>query len=267
MHNGSTAANINSKDYILSSHREVLGGYVRHRRLDDQIQLDFSPLFNQTPDWRFCRLKPADQPWTVISWGTFSQRLEPLFRSFDGLQEVALGTWSEALSWIRENSTELRERNVLLVHNGVISISADTLEEAETMFHLFPDVACVSGRVIGAEDLLVVGDVQVRDGMPVNIYKGYHKRDYGYFAQALKPHSVDAASPLLSAWIGRVLVETVEKVNSDKMPFEVAAYQTIKDQGQRAVFDPLIQCSMRTDSPFFNHCLFTMNYDAPGLPL
>jgi glycosyltransferase involved in cell wall biosynthesis len=54
-HAQSTAANINSKDYIHRSHRKALNRFLSSRKSAKYFVLEPSPFFGGTPDWRFRR--------------------------------------------------------------------------------------------------------------------------------------------------------------------------------------------------------------------
>lgn len=258
MHEGSTAGNIQSKDYIFSSHKEVLSRFIRHQNLENDLEVKISPLFRGTPDWHFSNNGLVTDPWTIISWGNGKTDIACYLR-YALFPEWRSQTLASACQKIVEIEQDLNGKKVLLVNRNLSKISSDALTEAEGLFKLFSDTGCIAGRVIGQRDLVVVGDVREKDGEITNDYRGFHRTEYGYFAQALKPHSTNSATPLLSAWKGEHLVDVAKKYLKGQS-FEKATAEVLREAKQRIVFDPLLECELSSESAHFDSQKFSADY-------
>ncbi|MDQ3243098.1 MAG: glycosyltransferase, partial [Gemmatimonadota bacterium] len=69
MHSGSTAGNIASKPYVVSSQRGVLTRLLAARTNGDRFTVEKSPLFGDTPDWWLRRLPIHPRPITTVLYG------------------------------------------------------------------------------------------------------------------------------------------------------------------------------------------------------
>lgn len=216
IHHGSTAGNIQSKDYLYSSHRTVLGQFVESQNASSEIEVQLSPLFDGTPDWQFKKTTVQKHSWSIVTWGHIPLR--------------------ETCQKIVDNQ-DLADF-VILAHEDV-PFTTSCLPNLECFFQLFPDTAAISGRIVNDKDQILIGDLRVVDGAINNEYRGYHRFQYGYFAQALKPHSTDAASPLLSAWRKQDLKE-ISSLFLASNSFESAVAQFTKSR-RRVIFDPLFE--------------------------
>src|SRR5215813_10671562 len=70
IHEGSTARNLAAKSYIHSSQRNVLNRFVRGRGKPDRYRIDYSPLYERSPDWWIRRKHEDPRPLSVVLFGS-----------------------------------------------------------------------------------------------------------------------------------------------------------------------------------------------------
>ena len=222
MHEMSTAVNINSKDYISASHINVLSKYVESRVDAEHIEIEYSPIFNQTPDWRYvyklANSKPiitailggadsAKQIWTVNELETHEVRHVADTVDWQSLRKIA----------------EDAARKGAVVHLLARDVEIDDplwFEEAISLMHMFPDAGVVGGR-IHSGSLIRAADIyfDVCDGV-VSPNVGRNIQDPGYFAQAWKPHSCDAVPVYHCVVRPDILLATVNAVDGVDVSWE-----------------------------------------------
>jgi glycosyltransferase involved in cell wall biosynthesis len=184
-HPGSTAGNIEAKNYIHSSQRAALGRFVRSQR-PNRFQLDYSPFFSGTPDWWFRRLPVPGRQICQIVIGSGTGENEALHVSPDG-------PISEVANLIREAADSATV--VRLAGDDVVMDRADWEWEALAMLELFPDVAVVGGPLFNSSGLALSTGIYFGFGDGCGMPDRWRSRtDPGYFVQMWKPHSVSAMS-------------------------------------------------------------------------
>lgn len=196
-HSGSCAGDIASKDYIHSSHRITLQRFLNAASASEYYQLNYSPLFQRTPDWRIERHRSTlprlltlvlTQPGDDVNLAAYrsAPNCEVLALSVDGSVESA--------------TTLLRSRHaesglVRLVSSAANALFDDWQAEAVTFFELFPDTVMVGGPVYDEGERVLTGGLSFgfndACGCPDRMRV---RQDPGYFAQMWKPHSVSAVS-------------------------------------------------------------------------
>jgi glycosyltransferase involved in cell wall biosynthesis len=184
-HAESTAANIDSKDYIHSSHRKALGRFVATRKCSRHFQMAYSPFFQRTPDWWFQRLPGKSRSIVSILIGDTAQA-DPGVRKLT--PEDAVGCLTEALRDIHPGSL-VRFRD-----DDLIMDRQDWPWEAQGALELFDDVVAVGGPVFTPEGVVSAGAVYFgfgSDGLGMPD-RWRPRNDPGYFAQMWKPHTVNA---------------------------------------------------------------------------
>jgi glycosyltransferase involved in cell wall biosynthesis len=175
MHERSTSGNMDSKDYIFSSQRNVLQKFVARLPAPDRYRLELSPLFSKSPDWRIVREADAAPVVPTIMLGA----TEAAARDLAGLLRLVEG----------------HEAPGGFIH----LLSADAKIEDPTwhsdamaLFEAFPDTVVVGGR-IHRDGAIVAADGYFGFGHGCESPNvGRALGDPGYFAQMWKPHSADA---------------------------------------------------------------------------
>ena len=191
MHPLSAAANIHSKDYILSSQIKVLNRFISSTPHPNHFRVEPSPLFNGTPDWRIVRSRTAPLPITtfLICDGPKLSNMKPQFSGhrIEILDKHNLG---ELLDRTKACATE--KRLVHLLADGARVDDRSWASEGMALMELFPDAVMVGGRihcrgiVLGADAYFGFGDGCDSPNI------GRSLNDVGYFAQMWKPHSASA---------------------------------------------------------------------------
>lgn len=199
-HSQSCASNIDSKNYIHTSHRHTLEGFLLRQRRPELYYLDYNPLFNRTPDWwmrrRHIDAKPLltivlkDQDAASTDGDRFGAGDYAPHRISSISQDATAGDLYELLRSELHGSELVR-----LVSSDVSMSHSEWPWEALTTLELFPDTAMVGGPIYN----------ELGQAVSAGIYFGYGsgldtpdllrpKQDPGYFAQMWKQHSVDAMS-------------------------------------------------------------------------
>ena len=246
MHEGSTAGNIASKEYIYNSHRNVLGKFLAARGGEGAFELTLSPLFDGAPDWRFVE-READRPEirTIPLRAARKGRVVVVRKNVAASHSVGHPVGEADWAAIRAIAEEAARAGALvhLLHEDVAIEDESWAAEAASLMRLFPDTAVVGGRLC-ADGLVVDADTwfEVGDGCR-SPNAGRSLNDPGYFAQMWKPHSCDAVPalhcvvrPELLADVAGRLVGTCATVRSLGLWLGHAAAA----QGQRVVYSPFL---------------------------
>jgi hypothetical protein len=196
-HPGSCAGDIASKDYIHDSHRNTLQRFLDAAPQPERYHLDYSPLFQRTPDWRIIRHSEiAPTLATVV-----------LARSGDTLDRKQLGISDESVVKVVDFNkpaqsllaalpeSDFEPGLIRFICSGAKPLYEDWLAESLTFFELFPDTVMVGGPVYDEQDqILVAGMFFGFAGACGCPDRSRPRHDPGYFAQMWKPHSVSAVS-------------------------------------------------------------------------
>jgi O-antigen biosynthesis protein len=191
MHPQSTAMDMGSKSYIHDSQINVLRGFLAGRNAADRYTVEFSPLFNGTPDWRFLRASEAARPLTtlLIGPGAHSATLKP---EFTGHRIERLEHPDLAALLAHAHRAAAVGHYLHLLSAAVAIDDRRWVDEALTMFELYPETAMVGGR-IHQNGLMIAADSYFGfDGCCGSPNVGRLLTDPGYFLQVLKPHAANA---------------------------------------------------------------------------
>ena len=239
-HEGSTAANIDSKDYIQKSHRYLLQSYLNAKQLSDRFKIEYSPLFAKTPDWWFKRKRDGKLN-LVICKGAESPDIESLFgskrKSFGSI--VVGKTLNEVKDRIDEDS--------LVFFQGAdsVRINEDYFFEAKGIMELFPDTIGVGGRVVHGDEI-IKSKVEIQNSEIKDLLKGKHKKDFGYFAQSLKPHTANAIHAENSVWSGKFIKEYISNLPKTQpiQQLTIGLNSFSMQKSYRVVFNPLMEIEL-----------------------
>jgi hypothetical protein len=206
-HAGSCAGNIDSKDYIHTSHQNTLHRFLSAATHPERYSLEYSPLFSRTPDWRIVR-RSAEIPriWNVAlasSSRTVADKnaKNPLVLAYD--QPV------EALRDIlRDKDPDLGLVRILTADG--VPLFEDWLSESLTLLELFRDTIAVGGPVYDGSGRTLAGGIYFGfDGGCGSPDRLRPQSDPGYFAQMWKPHSVSAVSTQHAVFDGAFLADAL----------------------------------------------------------
>ena len=195
MHPESTAGNIHSKPYVFDSQRRVLEKFVEAARPAVPCAVVPSALFPGMPDWRLL----TDREPRVLT-AVFGQAAAPEPR-VAGPASQSMATVN-TLDELASAARAAVDQGCLLhiVCRGVDVDEETWAREAVSLLALFQDCAIVGGpllhkgRVIDGARIAGVGR-----GLDA-VDAGRSAHDPGYFAQAWKPHTVDAVPADISSW-------------------------------------------------------------------
>jgi hypothetical protein len=196
MHPASTAQNMDSKSYIHSSQRAVVERYRRSLPQPEHFDVELSPLFPGTPDWRMRRSRAAPRPALLLRLGQAASSVSPAEGDYPfSATSVVHGTSppSRALeavpAWLPD------EALVAVLDDRVRVIEPEWVWEALGIIERYPDTGVVGGRLFGGDDRIVsAGQVlgfETACGCPD---EGRGIDDPGYSVWLLKQRSVDAVA-------------------------------------------------------------------------
>jgi O-antigen biosynthesis protein len=253
-HSGSCAGDITSKDYIHSSHRNTLQRFLNAAPSPDYYQLNYSPLFQQTPDWRIERhAAPLPRLLVLVLVQPGDDVNLDAYRSTPDCEVLSLpvdSSLESAAALLRSHQPE--KGLVRIVSSAASPLFDDWLSEAVTFFELFPDTVAAGGPVYDEADRLLTGGlyfgINGACGCPDHMRV---RQDPGYFAQLWKPHSVDAVSAQHLVADGVFLMDALA---SGRIPAEITLpclgewLGTLAARWQkRVVYSPFLGVRSRAD--------------------
>src|SRR5215475_14065960 len=113
---GSTARNIDAKSYIHSSQRNVLNRFLRCQGKPDRYQIDYSPLYQRSPDWWIRRRHEEPRPLNVVLFGDAAAgRVDELKNQLTSttdypIEHVCWLPEEELIPWLNESAKKADSR-------------------------------------------------------------------------------------------------------------------------------------------------------------
>ena len=253
MHPDSTAGNIHSKSYVMSSQVKVLEKFLAGHP-QGGYRLEPSPFFAGTPDWWIRRR--TDLPWPITTvWLEAPRRpLPPL-----GIDPtvphhgVAVPSGPDWVLRLRDiaRSCAAEGRLVHLLGPSTHVDGPDWALEAMATFELFRDAMMIGGRLHRDGRITAAGSYfgfgRGCDSPDV----GRALTDSGYVVQMFKPHTVSAVPVHHSVCRGDFLSEALERLAS--APGISVAHlgrwlgAAARDRGGRIVYSPFFSARVDTD--------------------
>lgn len=289
MHAGSTAADVEAKDYIIDSQRHVLASHVAQMGLDDRLEVVRSPYFPVSPDW-WIRRRRVTAPALSLVIDARNSGVDAAVAILDGTGGYPLcRVWLVMSTTEEQRAAEMassmrRERPHLDVRvstaglAGVLAQAAadevplvgvadgsvaprtdEWLWEMIGLKEAFPDAMVIGGRIIDSSDRVLAGPhVFGYEGHIGSPDRGRAAADAGYFGSALKQQSTSAVDARLCAVDAGVLRTLI--IAGATLPDTLDALGPwfglrALEQGTRVVFSPFIQASgvRSTPSPHAAH--------------
>ncbi|MBV9118611.1 MAG: glycosyltransferase, partial [Acetobacteraceae bacterium] len=250
IHPRSTAGDIHSKDYIFSSQKHVIEKFVDASARPGAYEVQLSPLFANTPDWRIVPGAGEGREITTILVGGTDAEAAELYRADDaGHRAVGLPDPSDLTGLLR--LVEAQDGRLVHLLSSHAAIEDDTwAQEAVTLFELYPDTVQVGGRLRQQRSIVAAdGYFGVGQGWD-SPNAGRDLSDSGYFVQMFKPHSVNAVSSLHCVVRADFLRETLARLTGTAATFEhLGAWlgAAAAERGSRVVYSPFLLAS--TDRP------------------
>jgi O-antigen biosynthesis protein len=245
MHPQSTSENINSKDYIYSSHKSVINRFISTSRDPLSYKIELSPLFKGKPDWRLIKsASPTPLPITTVVYGDeTNDKLEPQF-----LGHRVLHISADLSALLGVAMAEEADGRFIHVLSDAVKIDDPTWAvEALTLMELFPDTAIVGGRshqngvIVGADYYLGFGAGCDSPNA------GRSLSDPGYFAQMWKPHSADAVPIEHCVVRAKFLGDAIRNLIDSGVGFSSLAFwlgAAAREKGLRVIFTPFLSASL-----------------------
>jgi len=245
MHPQSTALAIDSKSYIHDSQKSVLYMFLRGREADTRYTVELSPLFSNTPDWRFVRTPQGPRPITTLLLGPGADR-SSLAPSFTGhrIEKIETPDLSVLLEHAKQAASEGRLLHLLSTD---VSVEDERWpDEALAMFELYPDTVVVGGRII-KDGVLVAADAYFGfNGACGSPNLGKSTADPGYFAQLWKPHSASVVPVQHSVIDAKFLVEALPALIRAEATYDALSMwlgAAARRRKQRCVYTPFFSAS------------------------
>jgi glycosyltransferase involved in cell wall biosynthesis len=221
MHQGSTALNIASKDFITHSHRATLQMALDHRPAP-RLELVNSPLFNHNVDWWFRRKR--DVPVSYLS--------------------LAIPDASGSLSQLE---AALRASDAALVHIIQGGITPDDDEwrwDAAGLTEMFGDAVMVGGTLHDGKKVVAgAGVFGFGDGFDCPD-RGRALADPGYSATMWKPRSVSCVSGAHCVVTREFLLEALPVLAAETVGINMLGPwlgALAQQAGRRVLFSPFMR--------------------------
>ena len=233
IHAESTADDGAVKDYVGSSQREALRGFLDRHPCGSNFTVVQSPLL-AGPHFRLNRA-------TKIDAGSFVlQRWQqiPGFPALDGLRSFV-------------DSLAANVIFICLIDESLNADDGNWPTEAAGIFELFPDTIVVGGRLRNPAGCIVDADQHFGfDGACSSPNVGRIATDPGYFAQMFKQRSVSAVSSQIIAVDIAFLARCLRDLPSVASPYFLGAWfgAVARSQNRRVVYSPYV--SAMTDTPW-----------------
>ena len=247
MHPESTAGNIHSKPYVFDSQRRVLEKFVEAARPAVPCDVVPSALFPGTPDWRL--LTDREPRVLTAVFGPLAAP-EPRVAGTASRSTRTVSTLDELASAARAAADE--GSLLHMVCRGVDVDEETWAREAASLLALFPDTAIVGGpllhkgRVIDGARIAGVGR-----GLDA-VDAGRYAHDPGYFAQAWKPHTVDAVPAGHLVVEPSFLLEVIGQLPPTLLdvPSRVGPWLSVaaRVRGRRVVYSPYLRAALTSES-------------------
>jgi len=221
MHGGSTAANVDAKNYVVASQRHVLERHLAQTGLADRFVIEGSPFFPASPDWWIRRRRISPPPVAIVLHGDTAVELPYPFahvvRAEPG--EPPLRAWQRAAALAP---------SVVAFDTRMTPASDEWIWEMAGLKESFPDAAVIGGRLLDAGGRLA-GSGRAAD-------------DPGYFGMALKQRSAVSVPLSLvmldSAWLLTIDPAPYDAIDRDTFASALAA--RARDAGRRVIVSPFV---------------------------
>jgi glycosyltransferase involved in cell wall biosynthesis len=196
MHAGSTSGNIQSKPYVFASHQRVLNRVLAAAPNPGLYQIEQSPLFDGTPDWRIRRAHRDPWPVTTVVVTPDAGHVSREQVRSDLPHEILAMDTSHGLHRLQEIATRCAGagRLVHLLWGGTTIEDHEWPWEAMTHFELYPDTVMIGGRVHDGRRIRMASCYFGFGSGCDSPDRGRALDDPGYFAQMWKQHTVSAVS-------------------------------------------------------------------------
>jgi glycosyltransferase involved in cell wall biosynthesis len=256
MHTHSTAGNVRSKNYIYQSQKNLLEQYLTRTGRANEFEIDLSPLFPGTPDWRLRRTAAGSMPAHSILLRE-DQSLKSTRRS---VEPSLIGT-TTLLGIIDGNSDVRLALAQMDDFSGLVLITCDSLKlesddwrsEVTGLFERFPDAVMIGGRVMDTRDRVVdAGRVPGFGGVFGCPDKGRDRADPGNLAELWKQRSVSGVSTQLCVIQAEFLKDIVVAYPGHKISWRfLGAWASLLAyrQMRRVIFTPFLSgvCDLDPD--------------------
>lgn len=249
IHSQSTSGNIKSKSYIHSSQQAVINRFLSNQKNSHLYYLDYSPLFNRTPDWWIRRNEENARPLiSIIFTSNLSVDDNTIFQNSKlptehQIKRLPLNASLEELFAIVKEGVENRSL-IQLVSETIVIQEPEWYLEVMTLIELYPDTVMVGGRIYNSQK--VITDAGQYLGFAGECSCPDLNRtisDPGYFAQMWKQRSVSAVSSQFSVVDAKFLFDLLSNACHAKTSIQylgawAGAYAL--RQNQRIIYSPFL---------------------------
>ena len=224
IHVESTAADAGAKDYIGTSQRAALYGFLARHPHGGDFSVVESELLPGGAHFRLLRSRDIALPaHAAMAWQEVAG-----FPALLGLHDVEF-----VFLWDRD-----------------AQLTDDWLFEASGIFELFDDVVVVGGRLFGAEKRVADADQHFGfGGLCSSPNAGRKTDDPGYFGQMFKQRSASAVSAQVIAVRREFLQRTLKTLPAMATPYFLGAWLGAQawEEGRRVVYSPYVTAEVKSD--------------------
>jgi hypothetical protein len=216
VHADSTADDVGTKPYIISSQEAVLMRFLGAQADKQKFSLQNSSLLPGAAHWHFVRqhIEPRPMLCILLENAPGRRALHIPVGSYPLLRFASLPLQSNLWELKKLLSDTAAQSDYVCFLGEDVSIqNPDWLWEALGLFELFPDAIMIGGRIWNEAGVVVEADQHFGFAGPCGCpNRGRSGSDPGYFAQMWKQRSVSAVSLQLAAIESRYLLKVLCQV-------------------------------------------------------
>ena len=249
MHPQSTAGNISSKPVVYDSHLALQRKFLVSGGLGDRYDVEKSPLFSGTPDWRLRRLGGSSPliRTLLLAENPSKPRAEFHSNNYPDFETYVVSA-AASLRALCDLACPVAEKNGL-IHLLWDQVNVDGGEwpiEAVSLMECFTDTVMVGGRIWSRSFNILAAGAYFGFGRGCDTPDwGRARGDPGYFAQMWKPHSTSAVSSQHCVINASFFVDALNKLDSQGIAASTRYLGAwlgaeARRRGKRVIYSPFL---------------------------
>ena len=256
MHQASAAQNMDSKSYILDSHRAVLQRYIDSLEHPEWFSLhpgQMRAVYPHVPAWWIRRKHVEGRALTVVLVKHDGKELAPVLPQDNYPNRRLVETrFDRGLTGLRETIRQTDTQGLVAVVSDTLLIeNYDWAWEALGLFERYPDTAMVGGLLYSYDGHVLDGGIHFGFGGGLGCPdRGNPFAHPGYWAQQWACHTVSCVNSMFGVFDGPFLSSFLEKgewLRDSLILLGPSAAVQARRNGRRVVFCPTIRAKAHSN--------------------